>query len=83
MLVGCGETPEEGKLNPVERIWAKIIPEEGTATSYGIPLSLENTQQFIDWYNTIKLSAKEQESRNAALNSLVAPCCDDKWMSTC
>ena len=83
MLVGCGEPPEEEGLNPADRIWAEIIPEEGTVTGYGILLALDNTQQFIDWYNSIALSAEEQAMRDAALSSLVAPCCDDYPMSTC
>ncbi len=64
-------------------LWGEIIPEEGTVTSYGIPLSLENTQQFINWYNSITLSAEEQATRDVALSSLVAPCCDEYPMSTC
>jgi len=72
-------------LNAANRppVWAEIIPEEGTVTSYGIPLSLENTQQFINWYNSITLSAEEQATRDIALSSLVAPCCDQYPMSTC
>lgn len=82
-LVGCGQPPEDEGLNPVDQIWAEIIPEKGTATRYGIPLSLENTQQFIDWYNSIELSVLEQAIRDDALDSLVAPCCDQYPMSSC
>jgi len=64
-------------------LWGEIIPEEGTVTGYGIPLSLQNTQQFINWYNSITLSAEEQAARDVALSSLVAPCCDEYPMSTC
>ncbi len=83
MLAGCGQPPEKEGPNPAERIWADIIPEGGTATRYGIPLSLENAQQFIDWYNSIGLSAEEQATRDDALSPLVAPCCDDYPISTC
>ncbi len=83
MLVGCSKPPEEEGLNPADRIWVEIIPEEGAVTRYEIPLSLENTQQFIDWYNSIALSTEKQTIREDALESLVAPCCDEYPMSTC
>jgi len=83
VLVACGSPPEWQGLDPTARIWDEIIPEEGTATSYGISLSFENTQQFIDWYNSIELSAEEQAIRDVALSSQVAPCCDEYPMSTC
>jgi len=83
VLSACGSPPEQQGVDPTARIWSDIIPEEGTATNYGISLSLENTQQFIDWYNSIELSAEEQATRDVALGSLVAPCCDEYPMSTC
>jgi hypothetical protein len=83
VLLDCCSPPEQQGLDPAVRIWSEIIPEEGTATSYGISLSLENTQQFIDWYNSIELSTEEQAIRDMALSSQVAPCCDEYPMSTC
>jgi len=83
VLSACGSPPEPQGVDPTARIWSDIIPEEGTATSYGIPLSLENTQQFLNWYNSVALSAEEQATRDMALSSLVAPCCDEYPMSTC
>lgn len=83
ILLACGNPPENEGLDPTAQIWGEIIPDEGTATSYGIPLSLENTHQFIDWYNSIELSVEEQATRDMALSSLVAPCCDEYPMSTC
>jgi len=83
ILVACGNSPENEGPDPTARIWGEIIPEGGTATSYGISLSLENTQQFIDWYNSIELFAEEQAIRDEALSSQVAPCCDEYPMSTC
>ncbi len=77
------EPSEEKKLDPVRRIWPEIIPEKGTVTRYGIPLSLNNTQRFIDWHNSKVLSASEQAIRDAALAQLVAPCCDDYPMIRC
>ena len=82
ILVGCGDSPKKEGPNPTERIWAEIVPQEGTATEYGIPLSLKNTQQFIDWDNSIELSAEERAIRDAAL-APPAPCCDDFPMSDC
>ncbi|MFC1862120.1 hypothetical protein ACFLT4_07840 [Chloroflexota bacterium] len=81
--VPFSELPEEKKLNPAESIWAKIIPEKGTPTEYEIPLLLENTQEFINWYNSIGLSADEQMIRDTALSQLVAPCCDEYTIDTC
>jgi hypothetical protein len=78
-----GTAIREEWLNPVERVWAEVVPEEGTATRYGIPLSLDDAQQFIDWYNSIELSAEEEWIRDAVLDPLVAPCCDDYPMSSC
>ncbi len=86
VLSGCSNSasvPAESESDKVQNIWAEIIPEEGTETEYGIPLSLGNTQQFIDWYNSITLSAEEQKARDEALGSLVAPCCDDFKMTSC
>ncbi|MCK4355759.1 hypothetical protein KAW44_01610 [Candidatus Bipolaricaulota bacterium] len=86
MVVGCGDgesVAADETLNVAERIWAKIIPVEGTVTDYEIPLSLENTQQFIDWYNAINLTSAQQALRDGALRPLVAPCCDEYPMSTC
>jgi hypothetical protein len=79
----CSSPPEQQGPDTVSQIWDEIVPEEGTATGYGIPLSLDNTQQFIDWYNSIELSAEEQAIRDDALSPLVAPCCDEYPMSTC
>jgi hypothetical protein len=67
----------------IGEIWKNIVPEPGTPTAYGIPLSLDNTQQFIDWFNMIKLNEDEKELKNKALDSLVAPCCDEYPASEC
>ena len=67
----------------ISEIWNTIIPEPGTDTLYGISLSLDNTQQFIDWYNSIVLSENEKALRDEALSQLVAPCCDDHPASEC
>lgn len=85
-VVGCGDgesVATDETLNAAERIWTEIIPVEGTITDYEIPLSLENTQQFIDWYNAINLTSVQQALRDGALRPLVAPCCDEYPMSTC
>ena len=81
--LACGSAPEQQGLDPAMQAWSEIIPEEGTATSYGISLSLDNTQQFIDWYYSMELSAEQLAIRDMALSSEVAPCCDEYPMSTC
>jgi len=85
-VIGCGDgesVAADETLNASERIWAEIIPVEGTITDYEIPLSLKNTQQFIDWYNAIDLTSAQRALREGALRPLVAPCCDEYPMSTC
>lgn len=79
----CDVSLEPNGSNTVAQTWSEIIPEEGTETGYGVPLSLDNTQQFIDWYDSIQLSTEEQVIREEALSSQVAPCCDKYPMSTC
>ena len=66
-----------------EVIAAEIIPREGDVTGYGIPLSLDNTQRFIDYYETITLTPEQEQIKEAALRPRKAPCCDDNPMSTC
>ena len=82
-LSACSGPTERQDPDAAMRIWNEIIPEEGTVTSYGILLSLNNTEQFIDWYNSIELSTEEQAIRDAALSPLAAPCCDEYPMRTC
>ena len=69
-------------VTPAE-VAAEIIPKEGDATAYGIPLSLDNTQGFIDHYNASSLTPEQESAMEKALRSLKAPCCDDNPMSTC
>ena len=66
-----------------EEVATEIIPQEGDATAYGIPLSLDNTQRFIDYSNAITLNSEQENTKRKALQSLRAPCCDDNPMSTC
>ena len=68
--------------SPAE-VAAEIIPQKGDPTSYGIPISLDNTQQFIDYYNTSTLTAEQENVKREALLPLKAPCCDDNSMATC
>ena len=66
-----------------EEVREEIIPEGGDPTAYGVPLSLDNTQGFIDYYESTALTADEQRRVDNALSPLKAPCCDDNPMSTC
>jgi hypothetical protein len=67
----------------VTQIKAEIIPAEGPQTSYGIPLSLDNTPRFIGYHNTLALTLEQQRTMRDALLPLKAPCCDDNSMATC
>ncbi len=73
------------KASPVTpaEIEAEIIPQEGEQTSYGIALSLENTQLFLDYYHTASLTSQQEAIMRNALLPLKAPCCDDNSMATC
>jgi len=66
-----------------EEVRQEIIPEDGDPTAYGLPLSLDNTQTFIDYYQTASLTADQEGVMENALLPLKAPCCDDNPMSTC
>jgi hypothetical protein len=66
-----------------EEVRAEIIPQPGDPTAYGLPLSLDNTQQFIDYYETSSLTPEQERIMEDALLPLKAPCCDDNPMSTC
>jgi len=91
LLVGCG--PEQStaveEANPMPDgslaadIWGRIVPAAGTETAYGIPLSFDNSQRFIDWYYDIALTPAQEAVKNEALSPLVAPCCDEFPASTC
>lgn len=81
---GCasGQPRRADSVTP-EQVRAEIIPQDGTPTSYGIPLSLENTQPFINFYNSITLTPEQEQVKQDALTALRAPCCDDNTMYDC
>ena len=41
------------------------------------------SRQFIEWYQTIKLTPEQEAVKKAALEPLRAQCCDDKSAYTC
>jgi len=60
-----------------------LIPQSGSVTSYGIPLSVKNTQVFADWFYQIQLSPLEKAVVEEELISVSAPCCDDNSVLAC
>jgi len=76
---------ERGAPPPLslEEIRTKHIPQEGQATSYGIPLSLENAQLFADWYYEIRMTPAEARTLAEALGTIPTPCCDDTRLTRC
>jgi hypothetical protein len=66
-----------------EEVRAEIVPQEGDPTAYDLPLSLDNTQRFIDYYEMTSLTPEQERIMEDALLPLKAPCCDDNPMSTC
>ncbi|MFC2078195.1 hypothetical protein ACFLTM_05235 [Candidatus Bipolaricaulota bacterium] len=67
----------------VAAIEAELIPQEGTETSYGIPLSLDSLPQFVDWWYTLVPLVEADPRYVEALSALVAPCCDDNTAFRC
>ena len=79
---GCSQRQQVGTITP-EEVAAEIIPQEGDETSYGLPLSLNNTQQLINYYDAARLTPEQKSTMQNALLPLKAPCCDDNSMATC
>lgn len=75
--------PHQADAATPEEVAAEIIPQKGDPTAYGIPLSLDNTQMFIDYYNSTTLTPEQENIMRKALLPLGAPCCDDNPMATC
>lgn len=73
---------QASSVTPAE-VAAEIIPQEGDPTAYGVSLSLDNTQQFIDYHEAAALTPEQESIMRNALLPLKAPCCDDNPMSTC
>ncbi len=86
LLIGgswlLSQRQQTNSVTPAE-IAAEIIPQEGDQTSYGVSLSLNNTQRFIDYYNAVTLTPEQESTMRNALLPLKAPCCDDRSMATC
>ncbi len=80
---GCPSQAPVASTNLPDPPLFRTYPQPGDATAYGLPLALNNTAQFIEYYSTYKLSADQKTMRDAALSELRAPCCDDFPMSTC
>ena len=84
LLAGCSPAGEaETGQELADKIWADTVPVEGTATIYGLRLSLVNTQQFIGWYDSLELSEAQENIKATALDTLAAPCCDEFTARTC
>ena len=86
LLIGGGwllnQRQQTSSVTPAE-VAAEIIPQEGDPTAYGVSLSLDNTQQFIDYHEAAALTPEQESIMRNALLPLKAPCCDDNPMSTC
>ncbi len=81
---GCaGTPPRDASQGAPQEIREEIIPEVGDPTGYGLPISLNNTQRFIDYHDSITLTPEQATVKRDALSSLKAPCCDDNSMYTC
>lgn len=74
---------QEGDGALLDGLRAELIPEGGTQTAYGIPLSLQSLPQFVSWWYTLVPSAEGDPRYEEALSALVAPCCDDNLAFRC
>jgi hypothetical protein len=83
-VVGCSRSAPAAPSNTLlDEVRAKVVPDAGVATSYGLALSLDNTQRFIDFYTSVSLTTEQEETKRLALTALSAPCCDDNTMYEC
>ncbi|MFN3347087.1 MAG: hypothetical protein ACK42E_04690, partial [Candidatus Bipolaricaulaceae bacterium] len=85
LLVGAALLWRGGREPPpsLTELQARVIPAEGTATAYGIPLAWENAQLFADRYYEISLTPAEEQVLVAALGAMPTPCCDDTRVTQC
>ena len=74
---------QDGNDELLVEIRTELIPEEGTETAYGIPLSLHSLPQFVEWWYTIVPLVENDPRYIDALTALVAPCCDDNLAVKC
>ena len=79
-VLGIAQERDEELLTELR---AEIIPDEGTETTYGIPLSLSSLPQLIEWWYTIVPTVETDARYVDALTALVAPCCDDNTAFRC
>ncbi|MDD4903529.1 MAG: hypothetical protein PHX77_03415 [Candidatus Bipolaricaulis sp.] len=80
-VVAAGVVWAEG--DSLQSIQSEIVPAAGTATAYGIPLSLGSLPLFIGWWTTSVPAAQDDPRYVEALSALVAPCCDDNTAFHC
>ncbi len=88
LLVGAAVQGELKCRDPahtaiLRSLYAEIVPQPGTRTVYGIPLSLWNVGRFAAWYVSVRLSPRERAVYEEALASLRAPVCGDLPLSRC
>lgn len=87
LLVGAVLLWWTGRESPpspsLAELQTRILPSEGQATAYGIPLSWDNVQRFADWYYEVHLSPQEERVLWEALHSVPTPCCDDTRLTRC
>ncbi len=67
----------------IAQVAEDIIPKAGQETSYGIPLSLKNTEKFKLYYESMDLTLQQEKIKDSALSPIPATCCPNKPMSTC
>ena len=67
----------------LKALYAEIVPQPGTPTIYGIPLSHWNVRKFAAWYASIRLFPRELAVYGEALAPLRAPGCGDLPLDRC
>ncbi len=64
---------------------AALAVQALSATQDPVPFTdvKAQTMQFIEWYDTIELTAEQKAVKKAALEPLPAPCCSNNTAYTC
>lgn len=74
---------DPGATQVLRELYAQLIPFPGTPTPYGIPISLWNVNRFLSWYNSIRLTPREEALLRGALAGLRVPPCGHASILDC
>lgn len=72
-------------LSVLLSVWFLNLPLAGDAKKNEIKFYdvKAQSEEFLGYYNTIKLTPEQEKLKTEALSGLPAPCCSDTTMATC